>query len=119
LTVVFRAELFGAGVGNALERAAVFVVSALGILGAAREADLLGARAARPRDALLGLGAGRVEAGQETLAIDTDAGVAAFEIELATKAGRLRTLVERSDAETAVDTGGPKRTFVRVRARVA
>jgi hypothetical protein len=64
LTLVVRAELLRARIGNALERAAVLVIGTVGILGAAREAGIIGAGAARAGEALLGLGTGRLEASQ-------------------------------------------------------
>jgi hypothetical protein len=114
LTFVFRTELGGTGVGDALEGAAVLVVRALEIVGAARQADRVGARAARTGDALLGPGAGRVETGQQTLAIDAKARLPALEVELTTKGRRVGMVLQGVEAKSAVGAGGSKWTFVRV-----
>jgi len=71
LTFMRRAELLRASVGDALERAAVLVVLALGVLGAAPETKLVGAWAARSGNALLGVGARSRETYPQAFPVDT------------------------------------------------
>jgi hypothetical protein len=95
LTCIFGAELFGTGIGDALERAAVLVVGAVGILRTARKTAVVCAGATCARNALLGLGTGPVETGQQTLAIDAYAGVTTLEVELATKGRWIGIVLQR------------------------
>jgi hypothetical protein len=113
LALVFRTELHGARVRNALERAAVLALGAIGILGATGEATFVRARSARSVHALLRFRARRIEAGQQTIAVNTDSRVGAFEVELAPKRRRLGILLERVQAQTVVGAGRPNGTFVR------
>jgi len=112
LTFVFRAELFRTGVGDALERAAVLVVGAVGILGATREAGVVGAWATCAGNALLRLGTGSINTGQQTLTIDANTRVAALEVELAAERRRIGVLFERIEAKTVVRAGRTERTIV-------
>ena len=89
LALVLGTELFGPGVGNALEGAAVLVFGALAVLAATREAAVVGTWAASTGHALLRLGTGGVETCQQALAVDTDARIAALEVELAAKGWRV------------------------------
>jgi hypothetical protein len=63
---------------------------------------------------LLRFRARRVEAGQQTIAVDTDLGVCAFEVELTTKWGRLRIFLEGVEAQAVVGAGRPDGAFVRI-----
>jgi hypothetical protein len=117
LTVVLGAELFGPRVGNALKSATVLVLGALAVLGAAREAGVIRARPARTPDALLRIGAWRIEAGEEACAIDADAPVAALEVELTTERRRSRHLLGRLvlegvETQAAARTGGAEWALV-------
>jgi hypothetical protein len=112
LTFVFGAELFGTGVGDALERAAVLVVGAVGVLGATREAGVIGARPTCAGNALLRLGTGSVNTGQQALSVDANARVAALEVELATEGRRVGLFFERIEAKTVVRAGRAERTIV-------
>jgi hypothetical protein len=107
LTLVVRAEQFGARVGDALERAAVLVVGAVGIFGTTGETGVIAARAARARDALLCLGTRGIETRQQTLAIDADARIATLEIELATEGRRVGIVFERIETKTVVRARRP------------
>ncbi|MDH3625134.1 MAG: hypothetical protein OES69_01875 [Myxococcales bacterium] len=59
------------------------MIGALGVVAAVREARLVEARAASTVGALLGLRTGLVDAGEQALPIDADAGLTALEVELA------------------------------------
>jgi hypothetical protein len=98
LTFVRGAELFGAGVGNALERATILVIFAVRVLCASAEARVIRTRSARACDALLGIRAGALQAGDQTLAVDADARITAFEIELTAEGWRRRILFQRIEA---------------------
>jgi hypothetical protein len=102
LALVLWTELLRTGVRDALERAAVLVLGTVGVLGTAREARVIGARATCAGDTLLGLGTRRVETGQQTLAVDADARIATLEVELTAEGGRVGILFERVEAKTVV-----------------
>jgi hypothetical protein len=113
LTVVLGTELLGASVGDALERAAVLVFGAVRVVAAIREATLIGARSARPSDALLGFGARTIETCDEAFAIDANAFVSTLEIELTAEWRRVGFLFERIQAETVVRASRANWTVVR------
>jgi hypothetical protein len=83
LAFVLRAKLFGTGVWNALEVAAVLEVRTVGVGGAVAQADVFHAGATSAGHTLLSIRARRVEAGEETLAVDADPTIATLEVELA------------------------------------
>jgi hypothetical protein len=112
LTVVLGAELLRPRVWDALERAAILVLGAVGIFGTARQACVIGARTTGPGDALLGLGARGVQTRQQTLAIDADARVTTLEVKLTTKWGWVGRGFEGIEAKTALGAGRPNRTVV-------
>ena len=114
MTLVFGTELHGARVRNALEGAAVLAIGAIGIVGAAGEATCIRTGSAGSVHALLRFRARRVEAGQQTIAVDTDLGVCAFEVELTAKWGRLRIFLEGVEAQAVVGAGRPDGAFVRI-----
>jgi hypothetical protein len=116
LTVVFRAELFWPSVGDALKRAAVFVIGAVGVLAATREAAVVGTRTAGARHALLRLRTGGIETCQQALAVDADARIAALEVELAAKGRWVGRIFERIETKPVVGTGRSHGTFVLLRA---
>jgi hypothetical protein len=91
------------------------VFGAIGVFGATSEAGLVGAGPACSIDALLVVGARRIEARREALTVDADARVATFEIELASKRGRLRFFwlsFERIQTQAVVGAGGPNGALV-------
>jgi len=83
LTFVLGAEGLGAGVRDALELRAVLVIGTLRVIAAVREARFVQARAASTVRALLRFRTRLVDAGEQALPIDADAGLAALEVELA------------------------------------
>jgi hypothetical protein len=83
LAFVFRAEGFGAGVWDALKLRAVLVIGTLGVVGTVHEAGLVHAGAASTVRALLRVRARLVNAREQALPIDADAGFTALEVELA------------------------------------
>jgi len=113
LTFVLGTELFRASVGDALERAAVFVLGAVRVVCTIREATLIGARTASARNTLLGFGTRGVEARDEAFTIDADALVPTLEIELTAKWRRVGLLFERVQAKAVVRTGRTHWTVVR------
>jgi hypothetical protein len=112
LTIVLGTELLRPGVRDALERAAVLVLSTVGVYGTASQTGLLRTRTAGARDALLSVGTRRVQTRQQALAIDADARITALEVELATKRGGVGWSFEGIEAKTALGTGRPDRTVV-------
>jgi hypothetical protein len=71
-----------------LESTAVLEILTLGVCATVGETGLFGAGPASARDTLLCVGAWCVEAREQAVAIDTDASVPAFEVELAAKGPR-------------------------------
>jgi hypothetical protein len=114
LALVLWTELLRTGVRDALERAAVLVLGTVGVLGTAREARVIGARATCAGDTLLGLGTRRVETGQQTLAVDADARIATLEVELTAEGGRVGILFERVEAKTVFCARRAQGALVRV-----
>jgi hypothetical protein len=72
-----------------LEPAAVLELAALGVLGAIGQARFVGARPTRAGNALLSIGAGRVEARQQAIAVDADSAVRTLEVELTVEGLRI------------------------------
>jgi hypothetical protein len=105
LTFVLGTELLWSSVRNALEGAAVFVLGAVRVIRAVREATLIGARTASAGNTLLGFRTRAVEARDEAFAVDADSIVPALEIELTAERGRIRFLFEGVQAQAVVRTG--------------
>jgi hypothetical protein len=114
LAIILWAKFLWPGVRDALERAAVLVLGAVGVCGTARQTGLLRTRTAGACDALLSFGTRRVQARQQALAIDANARITALEVELATKGRRVGWRFEGIEAKTVVGTGRPNRTVVGV-----
>jgi hypothetical protein len=89
LAFVFRTEGLGTGVRDALKLRAVLVIGTLGVVAAVRETRLVRAGAASAVSALLRVWARLVDAGEQALPIDTDAGFTTLEVELAQDDGRI------------------------------
>jgi hypothetical protein len=88
------------------------MVGAVGVVGAASQARVIGARATRAGHAFLRLRTGGIETGREALSVNADARIATLEVELAAQGRRVGLLFERIETKTVVRAGRSDGAFV-------